>query len=289
MNMEKELIKGPFSYSGNKFRIWKGHLSAAMSNFEKIHEPFIGSGVCLYNSAKGGQGIDIDENVVALHNSLLDENLLAKMKEAYSAYFANGRDKDGYVALRSDFNKSFLKHGTCGENAHLLHLLIQLGFNSLLRFSKSGYNVPFGRKEVDFARIETHQRIRRQKEIDVRCGKWNSLDLSKIDKDKDLIYFDPPYIASKFQYGGWEKEDEIQLLEYIDRIDGAGYKFILSNTFSHRKKVNQNLIDWSKKHCVKRISMSYNSWAAAVSSVDVEKNTDEVIISNFSIFNTTPI
>lgn len=46
-NME---IKGPFSYSGNKYRIYKSHLSEVMYKFENIHEPFLGSGACIYNS-----------------------------------------------------------------------------------------------------------------------------------------------------------------------------------------------------------------------------------------------
>ena len=279
--MSKELIKGPFSYSGNKFRIYSKYLETIMSQFERIHEPFIGSGVCLYNSNKGGQGIDIDKNVVELHNSLFDDTLVEKIKDTWNKYFPNGRNKDSYMNLRNDFNKSYVKVGTCSDNVHMLHLLIQLSFNSLLRFSKNGYNVPFGMKEVDFNRIKTHQNIVKMKDISVSCGKYNDLNLSNIDKDKDLIYLDPPYIASKFQYGGWEKDDEILLLEYIDKLNEDGYKFILSNTFSHRKVINQNLIDWSSKYYVKNISMSYNSWAAIVSTVDIEKDTNEVIISNF--------
>jgi site-specific DNA-adenine methylase len=119
-------------------------------------------------------------------------------------------------------------------------------------------------KEVDFKRIEDHQKIVKTKDIQIICGKYSDLDLSKIDKKKDVIYLDPPYIASKFKYGGWEKKDEELLLE-----------------FSHRNQINQNLIDWSVKYNVKNISMSYNSWAASVSTVKVEKNTNEVIISNF--------
>ena len=30
-----------------------------------------------------------------------------------------------------------------------------------------------------------------------------------VNKHKDIIYLDPPYIASKFQYGGWDVNDEI--------------------------------------------------------------------------------
>jgi DNA adenine methylase Dam len=279
--MNKELIKGPFSYSGNKFRIYNNYLSDVLSKFEMVHEPFIGSGVCLYNSNKGGQGIDIDPNVVSLHNSLLDDNLLEKMEETYKKYFQNGRNKESYMSLRNDFNKSYVKVGTSNENVHMLHLLLQLSFNSLLRFSKNGYNVPFGMKEVDFKRIEDHQKIVKTKDIHIICGKYSDLDLSKIDKKKDVIYLDPPYIASKFKYGGWEKKDEKLLLDYIDKLNNDGYKFILSNTFSHRNQINQTLIDWSVKYNVKNIIMSYNSWAASVSTVSVEKNTNEVIISNF--------
>ena len=80
MNIE---IKGPFSYSGNKYRIWKSTLSKIMSNYEHIHEPFLGSGACIYNSNKGGIGLDIDNNVVMLHLSLYDTDLLNRIKNAY--------------------------------------------------------------------------------------------------------------------------------------------------------------------------------------------------------------
>ena len=274
-------IKGPFSYSGNKYRIWKKHFKESFSNYSKIHEPFLGSGVCLYNSNNGGIGIDMDENVIQLHKSLFNDDLVYNIERTYNEYFPNGRDKECYLKLRSDFNESWKQNGTCSDNTHMLHLLIQLSFNSLLRFSKNGFNVPFGMKQVDFDRILNHQRIVKEKEFEFINGSYDSLDLSKVDKETDLIYFDPPYIASKFQYGGWEKEDELELLDYIDNLNKDGYSFLLSNTFSHRGVVNEDLINWSDKYNVKSINMSYNSWSAAVKSVSNEKNTLEVIVSNF--------
>jgi site-specific DNA-adenine methylase len=68
-------IKGPFSYSGNKFRIWNKHLKEFFSSYDFIYEPFAGSAVCLYNSNKGGIASDVDRNVVALHNSLKDNSI----------------------------------------------------------------------------------------------------------------------------------------------------------------------------------------------------------------------
>ena len=279
--MKEVEIKGPFSYSGNKYKIWKKYLYDCFSKFNKIHEPFLGSGTCLYNSNNGGIGIDIDNNVIKLHNSLKNEKLLEIIKNTYSSYFPNGRNEICYYNLRKDFNSSFVLNGTTNDNVHMLHILLQLSFNSLLRFSKNGYNVPFGKKEVDFDRIKNHQNVVNTKDFLFICGNYYDLDLSKVDKESDLIYLDPPYLASKFQYGGWNKEEESKLLEYLDNLDFNGYKFVLSNTFLHRGVSNQNLIDWSSKYNVKNITMSYNSWTAAVVSVKTETNTQEVIVSNF--------
>lgn len=278
---EIDIIKGPFSYSGNKYRIYKSTLSNFMSNFDKIHEPFLGSGVCIYNSKNGGIGIDIDKNVVALHNSMFNEKLIESIKNTYNLYFPNGRNSDSYYKLRSDFNELYILNGTDHTNVHMIHILIQLSFNSLLRFSKNGYNVPFGKKECDFDRIELHQKIAISKNIKFINGKYSDLDLNLINKDTDLIYIDPPYIASKFQYSGWDKKEEIELLNYIDNLNNNGYKFILSNTLKHRGEINEDLIKWSEKYKVINIKMSYNSWSAAVKSVKYENDTDEVIILNF--------
>jgi len=282
MGIDK-VIKGPFSYSGNKYRIYKKVLCDIMSNFDKIHEPFLGSGACIYNSNNGGIGMDIDMNVISLHNSMSDKKLIDKIKSSYEEYFPNGRNKDSYLKLRSDFNKSYLIHGTGIENVHLLHILVQLSFNSLLRFSKNGFNVPMGMKEVDFGRIELHMDVFNSKELVFIHGVYKDIDLSQINKDRDLIYLDPPYIASKFQYGGWNREQETELLSYLDNLNDRGYKFILSNTFNHRGVTNDDLIEWSVKYKTRDIKKKYNSWAAAVTSVKYEENTSEVIIYNFDI------
>jgi DNA adenine methylase Dam len=274
-------IKGLFSYSGNKFRIYKSVLSNIMSEFKKIHEPFLGSGVCLYNSKDGGIGIDNDKNIIALHNSLFDENLIYKIKSTYDFYFKFGRNSESYYKLRDDFNESYRLVGTDVTNVHMLHLLVQLSFNSLLRFSKNGYNVPFGRKEADIKRIEVHQNIAFSKNIKFINGSYKDLELNSVDKKEDLIYLDPPYIASKFRYNGWNKKDELDLLNYLDELNSKGYKFLLSNTFKHRSEVNEDLIEWSKKYNIKNVKMTYNSWSASVSSVKYEDNTKEVIIYNF--------
>jgi DNA adenine methylase Dam len=277
------MMKGPFSYSGNKFRIWKSYLKVVMDKYDKVHEPFIGSGVCVYNSKSGGMCTDVDEKVVMLHNALGDPTLSSRALEVYHVYFPNGiSTKEGYDALRKVFNHDFTQRGLCQENIHMLYVLLQLAFNSLLRFGPNGYNVPYGEKSIDIKRIIDHADAFSKKEIIVSCGNYDSLDLNKVDMQKDLIYFDPPYVASKFQYGGWNDENEEQLLNYIDNLNNMGYSFILSNTFSHRGQINERLTNWSKAYNCRLIKMSYNAWSARVKSVETEINTVEVLITNLN-------
>lgn len=278
------VIKGPFSYSGNKYRIWNKYLKNVMKHYEKIHEPFVGSGVCMYNSNLGGNSIDIDLNVVALHNALKDPNLVSKIEECYNSYFLGTSNmKQSFLKLRNDFNELYLINNyTDSSNVHMLYVLIQLSFNSLLRFGPNGYNVPYGEKLFDLDRIKLHSNISLKKSIYVEHGTYRDLDLSKINKQNDLIYFDPPYIASKFQYGGWNKENELDLLNYIDELNELGYFFILSNTFSHRGVDNNELINWSKTYNTRLIEMTYNAWSARVSGVQKEENTVEVLITNIN-------
>ena len=277
-------IRGPFSYSGNKYRIYSKHLKDTFAEFNKIHEPFAGAAVCMYNSQNGGSGIDIDPVVVLLHNALADLDLVPKIEEAYKYYFPNGKTKGGYYKLRKDYNRDWLFNRSNPDTAHLLYLLIQLSFNSLLRFSKTGYNTPYGIKQFNSEKIKVHQKIFLEKDLKFMQGDYENLNIGGIDKEKDVIYFDPPYLASNFKYAGgptWKIDDELKLLNFVDLMDNRGYKFILSNTFIHKGIKNDELIKWSEKYNTQIIDMSYSSWSSMVKSVRTEKDTVEVIIKNF--------
>ena len=229
------MFKGPFSFSGNKSRIYKLYLQNTISKFSRVHEPFIGSGVCLYNSQGGGLGIDIDINVVGLHNALAIEDFSQKVLQKYNRFFTDPDNrKDSYYKLREDFNKSWKGEGLSQNNLDSLYILVQHSFNSLLRFGPNGFNVPWGDKKFDIGRIKEAEKIFKQKGVEVTHGDFRELDLDRIDRDKDLIYIDPPYIASKYQYGGWTEKNDIEMFEWISHLDELGYKFILSNTLRHR-------------------------------------------------------
>lgn len=273
-------IKGPFSYSGNKYKIYKNHLKEVLQDFDYTIELFGGSSPLVYNSKRGGVIVDIDPFVCFLHTSLKNENLIERIGNLYDYYFSKGRNKESYLKMRNDFNEIYIKKGLVDELDAHLHLLIQLSFNSLLRYSKNGYNVPFGRKEIDLERIKNHVNIFVENDIKV----FNiTYDKYKFDKNLEnfVIYLDPPYIASNYQYNNsWVEKDELKLLRYIDSLNDLGYKWILSNTIYHRGKENLLLKEWCKKYQSKIINKKYNSWTAAVHSVKSENSTVEIIVSN---------
>ena len=278
------MFKGPFSFSGNKSRIYKLYLQNTISKFSRVHEPFIGSGVCLYNSQGGGLGIDIDINVVGLHNALAIEDFSQKVLQKYNRFFKDPDNrKDSYYKLRENFNKSWKEEGLSQNNLDSLYILVQHSFNSLLRFGPNGFNVPWGDKKFDIGRIKEAEKIFKQKGVEVTHGDFREFDLDRIDRDKDLIYIDPPYIASKYQYGGWTEKNDIEMFEWISHLDELGYKFILSNTLRHRGVQNELLHHFSEEFHTKVVKMTYNAWSARVKAVEKEYGTIEVLVSNFEI------
>ena len=94
-----------------------------------------------------------------------------------------------------------------------------------------------------------------------------------------IFYFDPPYFLTNASYNdgkrgikGWDAEQETELLNYLSRLDKAGYKFILSNVIRHKDKVNHLLENWLTEHNCSVISAGTSGWRYA---------KEEVIIKNF--------
>ena len=278
--MKINQIRGPFSYQGNKYKIYNKYLREKIDQFDWVIELFSGSAPILYNSKKGGLGLDIDFHVIKLHNFLKNKDAIQILKDLHSFYFSGADLKQNYLNLRSDFNSIYIKEGITDSIVPHLHILIAYSFNSLLRFGPNGYNVPLGFKIIDFDKLELHSNLLKEKEISFINSSYTQFNPLDWNKETTIIYIDPPYLASKYKYGGWSKEDELALLDWIDVLDKKGYKFILSNTFYHRGLENSDLILWSKKYLVQYLNINYHSWSSSVEGVNKELNTVEVIISN---------
>jgi DNA adenine methylase len=84
--------------------------------------------------------------------------------------------------------------------------------------------------------------------------------------NKTLFYFDPPYkpIKKTSAFTSYTKEDfndeeQIRLKQFIDRVDQAGYKFILSNSDLKNFDSDNNFFDdLYKDYNIQRIKARRN-------------------------------
>lgn len=251
-----------------------------------VVEPFLGSGAFLYNCPNGGVGVDRDPVVVALHDFLLRDDHESWLRAIVYSYLPNGRTEHGYYTLRDLFNRDdqpLVERLDDPMYAAALHVLLQLSFNSLLRFNPKGgkYNVGYGRKELDLERLLTAASVARSRGLDFVCGRYDEVDVKWEPGLEPMFYLDPPYLASKYHYGTWTSEDEERLHAWIDGLAKRGAKFSLTSTLRHRGVENGQLRSWMSSYHVVHAGGKMRGWSSAVASVARAEDTDEVVVSNF--------
>ena len=165
--MKKKIVRSPFFYVGDKYKLIEEISSYFPDDIEKFVEPFVGGGSVFMNiDARKFYLNDIDVNVIALHKFLCKsankrteffsriESLIAEYGLSYSykedripvelkrqykkTYYAK-YNKEAYGQMKRDFNESSV------ADLYVLYLLLIYGFNRMLRFNKNGdFNLPVG-------------------------------------------------------------------------------------------------------------------------------------------------
>ena len=163
-------------------------------------------------------------------------------------------NKEAYVKLRSDYNSL--------KNPILLYLLICFGFEHQIRFNSSfEFNNPCGNSGFNDEMLEKLVSYKiRSNEIELD---FNSKDYQDFFNDincSDFVYCDPPYLSTcgayndgKRGFNGWDKDQQKELLRFLDKLNTRGIKFMLSNFTEHENIDNEELFDWATKNHYKII------------------------------------
>ena len=268
-------------------------------------EPFVGGGTVFLNVSANNYFLnDFDENLINIHRYLIKsaqdeekfyrdvdrviseyklscsykkndipEELRKKFKKTYFAHF----NKKNYIKLRNDFNEK-------NKNDYLhLYLLLIYGFNRMLRFNKKGeFNIPVG--NVDFNKnvveaLNNYFSIVKNKNIEFEICDYRDFFKQKEYKYEhdDFVYIDPPYLITSSEYNKyWDIQNELELLEIVDKLDRKGVKFALSNVTHYKGKENQNLIRWLKRYKSYTIKSNYINYHD-----NKKKEIREVLITNY--------
>ena len=292
------MLYSPLNYQGNKSRIVDYLLALLPDDTTSIREIFCGSAILSFASQVNQIHLnDINSYILDLiryfHNNQA-ETIIAQADEVIERYgltntFYQGRaiypefqheglsryNKDAYNLLRADYNadKDIVK----------LFVLLIYGFNHYLRFNnKDEFNVPVGK--VDFVKTlrdktKAYCNAIRNKQLHITNLDFRCEQLYIGAEQTTLFYFDPPYLITQAPYNiSWTEQDERDLLNLIDGLNGNGYRFMLSNVSQSNGKRNNLLCDWMQKYNVRHIHRQY------LNSSYQKKNlsaADEVVISNF--------
>ena len=211
------------------------------------------------------------------------EVLLTRIRGLIAAYQLTQQNKEGYLELRRHYNES--------KDLTELFVLTCYAFNHQIRFNNSHeFNSPFGTNRSSFnGNIEKNLtafcRALKEKDIVFSTTDFREMDLGFLGEN-DLIYCDPPYLISTGSYNDgnrgfrdWHEEEEAALLGLLDRLNGQGTRFALSNVLYHKGLSNDLLIEWSQNYHITYIDKSYAN--CNYHFKDRDAVTVEVLITNY--------
>ena len=236
-------------------------LPADFGNWENVTyiEPFVGGGAMLFYMLQRYPNIehavinDINPDLVTCYRTVRDNpkqliESLANIEMAYLALETEERRKDFFMAVRERYNEKNLDPI---ETTTKFFFLNRTCFNGLYRVNKKGlFNVPFGK--YSNPTICDPETILKDSEILQRVEILNGDFEATFEhaQGNSLFYFDPPYrpLSDTSSFNDYAKESfnddaQIRLKVYCDRINEAGFHFMLSNSDCKGKNENDNFFD----------------------------------------------
>ena len=257
-------------------------------------EPFVGGGAMLFYMLQQYPNIhhavinDVNPDLTTCYRTIRDnpEELIESLLEIQTAYYAQQTEdarKEFYLAVRERYNEKNLE---AIENATKLIFLNRTCFNGLYRVNKKGYfNVPFGKYSNPLICDEDTIRSDSEllKRVEILTGDFE--ETFNYADGKTFFYFDPPYrpLSETSSFNDYAKDAfnddaQIRLKEYCDKIDEAGFSFMLSNSDCKGKNEEDNFFDvLYENYHIERV------WAARSINANPDKRgkLTEILVRNY--------
>jgi len=223
-------------------------------------EPFLGSGVVLFNVAPTKAiAADANPHLIRFYQAVqAGEVTPASVREHLTREGARllAEGEAHYYALRDRFNDA---------HSPLDFLFLSRAcFNGVMRFNRAGgFNVPFCRKPERFRQAYVTKivnqvgdlcRLLAGKEWEFRVADWRET-MGHVTV-RDFVYLDPPYQGRHADYyNRWSGTDARALAEELAASPGG---FALSMWKANRYRTNQALCDLRGGHVERTVSHYYH-------------------------------
>lgn len=284
-------VKAPFNYIGNKYRIINDIECYFPRNINHFVDLFCGGcDVTINTQANHKTANDINFFVIGILDWIKKhsiEETLNHIKERINKYHLSKTNKEGFLIFREQYNSKPIKE----RHPVDLYVLTCYGFNYQFRFnSKLEFNNPFGKDRSCFSDtmeanlVSLHQLIQN---TDFTSKDFRNVNLDLLSQN-DFLYADPPYLISCGSYNdgkrgfkGWSINDDIDLMNTLDKLNLRGIRFAMSNVIEHKGVKNITLQQWASKngYSVHKINTNYNN--SNYHSRNKENKTQEVLITNY--------
>lgn len=279
--------RSPINYMGGKYRSLKNIIPNFKKDIDTFYDIFSGSGtVHLNTNARKVVSNDLHHIVISLQKFISEsdpELVYKEIKSLADTYQLESENSEGYNLLRKEYNQD-------KEPIKLL-TLSQHSFNYIIRFNmKNEFNTSHGKGisslSQDFLSKLINFKKKTQNNTEFTSKDFREvIDLSSL-KENDLVYCDPPYLLSEAVYnekrafGGWSKQDSIELFELLDEVATKGSNFALSEMLSSKGETNEVLLKWATD---KGYSINYNNvkYLGVPSTHNNNKNSVEVLVTNY--------
>jgi len=222
-------------------------------------EPFVGGGAMLFYMLQQYPNIshavinDVNPDLTMCYRTVRDypEELISSLYDIQNQYYSlqsEDERKEFYLTARERYNEKNLEPI---ENTTKFIFLNRTCFNGLYRVNKKGlYNVPFGKYSnpqiCDEITIRKDSELLRR--VEILTGDFEKTFDSA--QGNTFFYFDPPYrpLSDTSSFNDYSKESfnddaQIRLKEYCDKINEAGFFFMLSNSDCKGKNEEDNFFD----------------------------------------------
>ena len=236
-------------------------LPADFGNWDNVTyiEPFVGGGAMLFYMLQRYPNIqhtiinDINPDLITCYRTIRDTprrliDALQDIEDTYRSIPTEEGRKVFFTSIRDHYNKDRLDPIESTINFIFLN---RTCFNGLYRVNKKGeFNVPFGRYTnptiCDPETILYDSELLQH--VEILNGDFE--DTFTYANGNTFFYFDPPYrpLSDTSSFVSYSKEafnDEAQvrLKEYCDKINDAGFKFMLSNSDCKGHNKEDNFFD----------------------------------------------
>lgn len=218
----------------------------------KYVEPFIGGGAVFFEIMQKFKTptayiADVNKDLILAYRTIqkLPDNLFSILHDFQKEFDVTNPENrnDLFLSKRQAFNEGRFKidynhfSEEWIERTAQLIFLNKTCFNGLFRInSKGGFNVPFGKykkaKILDSANLKRVSNVLNNTEI--RCISYQK-SLEIIDNES-FVYLDPPYRPisksssfTSYTKGGFSDNHQVELLNFIKKVQLNGAKFMLSN------------------------------------------------------------